>query len=94
MMSEPGICCGECFDIIAKRSLKAATLWISLCEIQTNSSIFGLRTKDFPALRILEILGFIRTTDTPDIIIIKVLGQQEDNDGVFFCGGHCEKNMQ
>lgn len=89
-MSKPGLCCDSCFGQIARRSTVAARLWMDLCEIQLNSSLFGLRTPDFPALQLLEILGFIITTDVHDIIIVKVLGKHRDDIGTYYCGGNCE----
>jgi len=89
-MSKPGICCDRCFECIAKRNVEAAKLWLDLCDIQEGCpGIFGLRTSDFSSLRLLELLGFILTTDTPQIIFVKVKGQKQDALGTFFCGGGC-----
>ena len=90
-MSKPGLCCDECFGMIARRSTGAAKLWLDLCEIQRHSQTFGLRTPDFPALRLLENLGFILTTEIPGIIAIKVQGQKQDALGTYFCGGNCSE---
>ncbi len=90
-MSNRGYCCDDCFSKIAIRSTASAQLWVDLCEIQADCNLFGLAMKDFPALRILEILGFIVTTETPEIIVVKVLGEHEDDEGVYFCGGNCDE---
>lgn len=90
-MSKPGLCCDQCFELLAKRSTKAARLWIDLCEIQSTCSIFGLRIEDNPLLQLLEVLQFITTTDVMNLIIVKVHGQKEDGLGPFFCGGNCDE---
>ncbi len=90
LMSEPGLCCDSCFESIASRSTVCARLWLNLCDIQiTSLKPFGLILEDFPTLRLLEILGFIVTTDTPQVILIKVLGRKDDAYGTYFCGGKC-----
>lgn len=88
-MSKPGLCCDECFELLAKRSSLAATLWLDLCDIQITCSIFGLAIEDNDFLQMLEMLGFITTTDTPRYIVVKVHGKKEDALGSFFCGGQC-----
>lgn len=88
-MSKPGICCDNCFGLIARRSTSAARLWLDLCDLQMNSQMFGLRTQDFPTLRLLETLGFILTTEIPGIIMVKVQGRHDDPLGTYFCGGKC-----
>lgn len=89
-MSKPGLCCDSCFGLIAKRSTSAAKLWLDLCDLEiTCGSLFGLKSSDFPTLRLLEILGFVLTTDTPQIIIVRVKGKRHDAMGTYFCGGTC-----
>lgn len=89
LMSKPGLCCDECFDLLAKRSVVAARMWLDLCEIQNNCSLFALRIDDSDYLQLLEFLGFITTTDTADLIVVKVHGKEQDYLGSFFCGGNC-----
>lgn len=89
LMSKPGLCCDECFDLLAKRSTVAARLWLDLCAIQSSCSIFGLKIDDNPPMQLLEYLGFITTTDMPNLIVVKVRGKEEDGLGSFFCGGKC-----
>lgn len=89
LMSEPGLCCDQCFDLLAKRSVDAASLWLDLCEIQKTCRIFALKVEDSDYFQLLECLGFITTTDTLDLIIFKVHGREEDSLGTFFCGGKC-----
>lgn len=89
-MSKPGLCCDSCFGMIARRSTSAAKLWLDLCDIEIASGeLFGLRSSDFPTLRLLEILGFVLTTDTPQIIMVRVKGKKQDSMGTYFCGGKC-----
>lgn len=90
-MSKPGLCCDSCFDLIARRSTNAAKLWLDLCDIQVHSQTFGLRTRDFPTLRLLENFGFILTMEKPGMILIKVQGQKYDALGTYFCGGKCNE---
>lgn len=89
LMSKPGLCCDECFDLLAKRSTVAARMWLDLCEIQNTCSIFGLKIDDNPPLQLLEYLGFVTTTDSHNLLVVKVHGKEEDGLGSFFCGGNC-----
>jgi hypothetical protein len=90
-MSKPGLCCDDCFALLAKTNTKAARLWMDLCEAQRRYGVFGLVTSDTtPSLLLLERMGFIITTDTRDLIVVKVRGEQDDQDGFFFCGGRCD----
>lgn len=91
-MDKPGVCCGQCFELIARIDTSAAKLWLDLCELRMHSTIFGIITDDTPDLRLLESLGFILTTETSTIIFIKVLGHQKDALESFFCGGRCERS--
>lgn len=90
-MSKPGLCCDECFAMLAKKNTRVARLWMELCDAQLRYGIFGLVSSDTsPSLLILERMGFIVTTDTRDLIIVKVRGEIDDQDGFFFCGGQCD----
>jgi hypothetical protein len=88
-MSKPGLCCDDCFALIAKRSPNAAIVWADLCEIQSRCEIFGLKMEDNPTIQLLESLGFLTSTEIPGIILIKIHGQEQDPLGSFFCGGNC-----
>lgn len=89
-MSKPGVCCDNCFGKIASRSTGAARLWMDLCEIDLkNPKGFGIRLEDFPTLRLLEVLGFVVTTETDSMIIVHVQGKTSDSYGTYFCGGKC-----
>lgn len=90
-MSKPGLCCDACYDLIAKRSDLAASLWLELCEIQIRSEVFGLKTPDSGHMQLLETLGYIITTETKEYIMIKVQGRNHDSLGDFFCRGNCGK---
>ncbi len=88
-MSKPGLCCDKCFFLIAERNATAAKLWLDLCQVQENCLCFGLKLLDNPYLELLEELRFITTTDTKDMILVKVQGIAFDEAGAFFCGGLC-----
>lgn len=91
-MSEPKLCCDECFDIIAKESTTAAHMWLDFCEFQITLPIFCLVTPFLNSIKLLENMGFILTTETQDIIIVKVLGRKDDLAGPYFCCGRCHGN--
>lgn len=65
-------------------------MWLDLCEMQLHSPVFGLITDDYTSISYLENMGFLVSTETPQLLIVKMLGYQSDHDGSFFCGGHCE----
>jgi len=93
MMSEQGYCCDSCFDLIARRSTDGARLWLDLCEIYHKSkAILACRYREgSTSIRVLEVLGFIVTTETTDKIYIKVMGKVTDETGTYFCGGRCHE---
>jgi len=76
--------------MIGKKDTRAARLWLDLCNIHLHSRIFGLLIPDDPSLRLLELMGFITTTETPHMIVVKVNGFHSDEDDSYFCGGSCE----
>ena len=84
-----GLCCDKCFALIAKRNTSAAKLWLDLCEIQLTLNVFGLLLPEIPGLRLLEVLDFIATTETRDLVIVKVYGKKNMGGKIFFCGGYC-----
>lgn len=88
-MSNPKLCCDDCFELIAKRNTTAAKWWLDLCSIQDLHSIFGLKILDNEFLQLLEHLRFITTTETQELIVVKVHGKKTDSLGSFFCGGNC-----
>lgn len=91
-MSKDAVCCERCFHKIAKVSSPAAKLWLQLCEIQNRNyfDIFGIYPEEPLELQLLEELGFVLSTDTPQMILIKLFGLHEDDTGAFYCGGSCE----
>lgn len=92
MMSSHGLCCDECFTLIAKRSTSAAKLWLDFCEIQETCLLFGIVMDDTEDIQLLEQLRFITTTDIQDMIVIKVHGRDTDALGPYFCGGSCGRD--
>lgn len=89
-MSKPGICCDDCFALLARKSTKVARLWTDLCDADHLYGIFGLVTPDsHHSLVHLEQMGFIVTTDTEDSIIVKVTKKNDQDEAFFYCGGIC-----
>jgi len=83
------ICCDGCFELIGMRNVYAARLWLDLCNLKVKNGIFGVKTSDLPEIRMLEVLGFITTTDSEEHIMIRVNGDKNDQEGPFFCCGNC-----
>ncbi len=89
-MSNAFLCCDTCFEAIGKRNTKAAKLWIDLCSIFIEEEgPFDLIIDDELLLRQVELLGYIITTDNGHFIGVKVLGFQQDAEGVYFCPRGC-----
>lgn len=92
-MSNPTLCCDNCFSIIAKKNARAAKLWLDLCEIQGDSGfVFGLLTTDFSKLRFLEMNRFLISHETDNVMIVHMKKKEEGN-LMYFCGGACEKQQ-
>jgi len=91
MMTKPGLCCEKCFEHIAKKNASAATIWLDLCLLQMQSDVFGIRTQGHKHLRLLELQGYLVTTDTPEVLIIKMLGKAYDEKGAYFCPRKCDE---
>ena len=91
-MSKPGLCCDECFSMLAKQDTLAARIWLDLCELHLHSPIFGLLMEDNESLRLLELLGYITTTDTEYVIKVKVHGFHANGDDSYYCGGRCGRD--
>jgi hypothetical protein len=87
MMSKYFVCCEKCFETIGQKSTNAARLWMDLCALRLQEgTIVSIRTQDFPELRILELLGFVVSTDKPQNVVIRINGHQLTNEGQdFFC---------
>ena len=75
--------------MISEKGESAAVLWVNLCVIQSTCALFGIETTDSLDLQLLEILGFIKTTETNEEIIIKVHGKENNGYISYFCGGKC-----
>lgn len=92
MKMTKAVCCHECFERIGLRNVYAAKLWLELCDLKLKNGMFGLRVLDFPELRMLEVLRFITTTESPQHIIVRVNGEKKDQEGIYFCCGACNDN--
>jgi hypothetical protein len=88
-MSKPTFCCDSCFEMIARENAHAAKLWLDMCDLYLHSTLFGIM-EDSPSVRLLETKRFITTTETPNMLLVKVHGYQSDDESAFFCVGDCE----
>ncbi len=92
MTNDAFLCCDECFANAAKRSTKAAKLWIDLCAYYVYSEgVFGFRADDMPELRMLEMMGYIITVDYDRGVMVQVWGLSMDEQGIYFCPGNCDE---
>ena len=90
-MSEAFLCCDRCFDSLAKKSTKAAKLWMDLCAIHAQEvGVFGLlNMEDSPHLRAIELERFVTTTETNIMVTVKVHGLYRDEKGFYYCPRSC-----
>lgn len=86
-MSKYFICCEKCFETIGKKNTKAARFWMDLCTYQMNNDFpyAMINAPEFPEVRILELMGFVLTTDQKDGVNIKVQGYLENRGQHCFC---------
>lgn len=86
-MSKYFICCEKCFEMIGKRNTRAARCWMDFCaHYLEHGEVIFMKNKDFPELRILELMGFLISTDNKDGTAICVKGHMNTEDGEhFFC---------
>jgi hypothetical protein len=77
--------------MLAKKSTKMAKLWLDLCDIQHKHGLFGLVSPETVEFKTLETMGFITSTETSDLLIVKVNQEEDFFLGPFFCGGKCEE---
>lgn len=75
------LCCADCFHHIALQDVDAAGLWLDLCEIESHFKghnsvlVFKEHMKGSrDALRALENLGFVVSTETLKLVYIKLKG--------------------
>lgn len=87
-MSNYSVCCDKCFETIAHRNSSSVKLWMDLCARAVKyGDVMEIHGKtESPELRVLELLQFIRTTDKPDYLVVKINGHvKDDNGNDFFC---------
>jgi hypothetical protein len=72
--------------MIAQQNTAAARLWLDLCELLLKSRLSGLKILDTPELKLLETMRVISTTETNDMIIVKIFSLISDGEEVLFCG--------
>lgn len=91
-MNEYSNICDKCYGILHKKSPITAHIWIDICEIdRITSGIFGVQRIYLPALRRLEVYGFLVSSENQDMIMIKPTCLKYSEDGDYYCGGLCEK---
>ena len=92
MMKSKYTCCMTCFDKIAKEDTNSVRIWLDMCRIAHEiSPLFKIRIEDFEELRVLELLGFLTSTEVQDGIIVRVHGNQRYPYGSHFCIGDCDE---
>lgn len=86
-MADYAMCCDECFDRISKRSTNAASLWLDLCCLFTRvGGIIRFESSANSYIRMLELLGFVVSTDAGNYVAVKLAGQKKLADGQdYFC---------
>ncbi len=89
-MTKYFICCEKCFEVVGKKSTKAARLWMELCAFQMNSGeimcLSNCDWNEFDELFILESLGYLVSTETEEDVSFKLNGHlKTEDDEHFFC---------
>lgn len=93
MKNKDFTCCAKCFKKIALAHTNAVRVWLKLCEFSiTHGNIFTLNLEDFEELRILELLGFLVSTEKKTGITIKLVGIKHSLTNKHFCGEFCDEN--
>lgn len=91
-MSEKAVCCPTCFANLCMDNVSVATLWLELCDLHLQHGIFLIDILDTFELNILENKGFIVSTEKDNYIIVKVLGQQVDEENqIYYCPHGCDE---
>jgi hypothetical protein len=83
-------CCDQCLNYLGHISIPAAKVWHELCyTIETNDLLGGFliySPRYSRVIRILEINGFIVTTDSKECNFIKLKGIRfDENNELIFC---------
>jgi len=97
-MNENYICCGDCFEVLAKKNTRSAKWWMDMCKLKMEFSeirgngLFVIEDSDFEEITLIEKLKLISTCDCKDGVIIKVNGPKKDEDGLIFCGDLCSND--
>lgn len=90
-MRKKSICCSDCFNFIARKSVSAAKLWINLCEsvsndIEKDPVLVIVPDKNYiNVFASLERMGFIVTTETLDYLFLKMNGIYSKRIGEICC---------
>ncbi len=84
-MNKYFICCEECFEKVGRENTSAARMWMDLCAYRCAGYTLHVE-EDCEALKTLELLGFVISTDEPTRVCVKLRGCMETDEGQpFFC---------
>lgn len=86
-MSKYIVCCETCFESLCKRHTGAARMWMDFCVAhKKKAGMIKVIGGDIPEVRVLEMLGFITSTEKPGYLIVSVHGHMLMDDGDdFYC---------
>lgn len=88
------VCCCSCFNILKQEcGVTVAEIWREFCthpEWIFAENIIPMHGTDIPELRSLEKMGYIKTHEIKDFILIKLLGEKQDcmNQSLYCPGGN------
>lgn len=90
------LCCDKCFERVAKKNVSSARMWLDLCRVsEEEGDYFALMDTQYfdigcLELRVLENLGYITTTESSNMLRLRMNGRRQDDAATYFCaeGGH------
>lgn len=85
------VCCCSCFNILKQKfGENHAIIWREFCRLNgAHGPIIPMTSPDIPEIRDLEIFGYLKTHETPGLILIRLNGEKQDsmNQSLFCPGG-------
>jgi hypothetical protein len=88
-MTDKAVCCDQCYHLIASQSVSCSNLWLKFIDFHKSLGIFACDFGDHEDVRLLELNGFIVTTENDKLTIVKVLGFTKDSVGEYYCCKGC-----